>query len=169
MRTLFAIAVLVGIGWQSAEAAQICPPGNPRIAPDSRYTDNGNSTVTDNQTGLVWKQCSEGQAGAGCSGVAQVLTWQSAISAGANSSFAGFNDWRVPNVKELESLIETGCYNPAINEVYFPNTSTFIYWTSSSVATNPSAAWHVLFVLGVNDTYNNKGDSARVRLVRGGR
>jgi len=80
---------------------QTCPPGNPRIAPDSRYSDNGNGTVTDHHTGLMWKQCSEGQSGAACSGSVTTMRWAAALAAGANSSFAGFNDWRLPNTKEL--------------------------------------------------------------------
>jgi hypothetical protein len=163
---LFALLALA-FSLQTAEAVQTCPVGNPRIAPDSRFSDNGNGTITDTQTGLTWKQCSEGQSGSDCSGTPIVATWSAALAAGANSTFAGLIDWRLPNSKEIASLIETGCFNPAINEVRFPNTPPTTYWTSSSFAFNGTVAWNISFYQGVVD-HDAKAWSHRVRLVRGG-
>jgi len=152
---------------QVAEALQTCPPGTPRIALDSRYSDNGNNTVTDNETGLIWKRCSEGQSGASCGGAATAMTWSVALAAGANSKFAGFNDWRLPNVKELSSLVEIGCFGPAVNELHFPNTPSTSYWSSSS----SSAFAQLASMINFNDGHvfvNAKGGNLHVRLVRGG-
>ena len=167
MRALFTIAVLVGLVGQPAHAVQTCPAGNPRVAPDSRYTVHGDGTVTDLRTGLVWKQCSEGQTGAACTGAVSTMTWANALNAAENNVFAGFGDWRLPNAKELGSLVETGCYNPVINAARFPNTLTAGYWTSSSYVDNASFAWVVYFYNGYVD-YNVKSDYYAVRLVRGG-
>lgn len=167
MKLLWTTAFLVGLYGQTAQALQNCPAGNPRIAPDSRFSANGNGTVTDHQTGLIWKQCSEGQSGAECAGTATPMIWSAALAAGADSSFAGFNDWRLPNAKELESLVETGCYAPAINDVRFPNTSTGLYWTSSSYTAVASYASWVGFESGAVGS-GGKSTSCGVRLVRGG-
>ena len=121
MRALLMTLILMGLSLRSADALQTCPAGNPRIAPDSRYTDHGNGTLTDSQTGLMWKQCSEGQSGATCSGVPVALTWGNALSAASNSSFAGFNDWRLPDVKELRSIVDTRREHPAIDAAAFPS------------------------------------------------
>jgi hypothetical protein len=168
MRILLATVMLTCLSAETAHALQNCPAGNLRIAPDSRYSDNGDSTVTDNLTRLMWKQCSEGQAGAGCAGTATLMDWQVALTAGSNSSFAGYNDWRLPNVKELNSLVETACYNPAINELRFPNTPVtgVAYWTSS-VIPNTGNAWGVNFGVGVISPSAEPIFDLRVRLVRG--
>lgn len=169
MRALFTLAVLVGLVGQPAHAVQTCPAGNPRVAPDSRYTEHGDGTVTDLHTGLMWKQCSEGQTGATCTGAVSTMAWANALTAAENTVFAGFSDWRLPSAKELQSLVETGCYNPAINAARFPNTSTGDYWSSSSYAANASNAWGVSFVNGyVYYYYYYKSDYYGVRLVRGG-
>jgi hypothetical protein len=146
---------------------QTCPSGYPRVAPDSRYT-NSNGTVMDTKTGLVWKQCSEGQSGIACTtGTYTAQTWQQALSTAANSTFAGFNDWRLPNVKELRSLVETGCARPSINTTLFPNTPAVIFWSSTTYAPSASVALYVGFGIG-NVSGNFKSAFNGVRLVRAG-
>lgn len=167
MKVLWTTAILIGLCGQPAHAVQSCPAGLLRIAPDSRYSDNGNGTVTDNQTNLMWKQCSEGQSGTGCTGSATSLNWTDALAAGANSNFAGYNDWRLPNVKELASLVERACRSPSINELRFPNTvPTGSYWTSSSSAANAGNAWFVYFGNG-GLVPDGKTSDYQARLVRG--
>lgn len=168
MRALLTLAVLAGLVGQPAQAVQTCPAGNPRVAPDSRYAEHGDGTVTDLRTGLMWKQCSEGQTGASCTGAVSMMTWANALNAGASSVFAGFSDWRLPNVKELGSLVETGCYSPAINVARFPNTPNEFYWTSSKVAPDASGTWAIPFSHGYVGYVNGAGASIAVRLVRGG-
>lgn len=166
MKAFLTIVILICIYGHAAWAIQTCPAGNPRIAPDSRYTDNLNGTITDNQTGLMWKQCLEGQSGVSCTGSATPMTWQSALVVGANSNFAGFNDWRLPDVKEARSLVETACFGPAINELRFPNTSNNGLWTASSAPAYVSQAWYVGFYVG-NVSSSFMSDGFSVRLVRG--
>ncbi len=148
--------------------AQTCRDDIPATAPDSRFTDNGNGTVTDAGTGLMWKQCAEGQSGADCAGGAAVgIAWGQALRAAAAADFAGHADWRLPNKNELESLVERSCAGPAINARYFPNTPSTPFWSSSPSSYASYHAWYVHFANGkVHDGY--KYEPNRVRLVRAG-
>ncbi|MBT4549899.1 MAG: DUF1566 domain-containing protein, partial [Gammaproteobacteria bacterium] len=117
-------------------AAQSCNSAIPRSAPDSRYIDHGDRTVTDSETGLMWKQCSEGLSDSGCvSGAIETFNWQEAMaraeSINSGAGFAGYTDWRVPDIKELASLVEIACYSPAINETLFPATPASGFWSAS--------------------------------------
>jgi len=135
--------------------------------PDSRYTVNANGTVTDKDTGLMWKQCSEGLSGINCAtGAITLFTWKAALAKGAETTaFATHTDWRLPNVKELKSLVALNCYSPSINEAVFPATTPSGYWSSSPFAFNSNVAGLVNFSYG-NDNYDDRGFSNYVRLVR---
>ena len=137
-------------------------------APDSRYRDNGDGTVTDLVTNLIWKQCAEGLSGMACeSGSALDLRWRTALEQGEEAQFAGSARWRLPNLKELESLVEKRCIDPAINSRFFPNTPPSLFWSSSPSANYSGDAWSVDFDDGfVNDS--DKYWRGYVRLVRDG-
>jgi hypothetical protein len=145
-----------------------CTATVPATTPDSRFSNNDDGTVTDIRTGLVWKRCSEGQAwdGTTCAGTASTYTWQTALQAGAASAYAGKSDWRLPNIKELDSIVERQCYSPAINSTIFPNTPASVFWSGSPYA-GSYYAWLVHFYYGY-DSYDYRSDSFYVRLVRGG-
>ena len=110
---------------------------------DDRYTDNGDGTISDARTGLMWMQCSYGQTYDGgdtnsdgiiCEGSPTFGSWQQAFAWAADSNANvdyGYNDWRLPNIKELGSIVDFGSAIPAINQSIFPNTSTGSYWTST--------------------------------------
>jgi len=151
--------------------AQTCKDYIPDNTPNSRYTDNGNSTVTDNDTGLMWKQCVEGLTGAGCAtGAATGHTWQAALALATtvnSAGFADYNDWRVPNLTELESLAARNCFNPAINSSLFPNDPASVVWSSSPVAGNSGSAWSIVFYFGYT-VNGNRSIYDYVRLVRSG-
>lgn len=156
-----------------ANAAQVCQTANiPASTPTARFTNHGDGTVTDTQTGLRWKQCAEGLSGTDCTtGAAQTFTWQAALqqaqTLNTTGGFAGFTDWRLPNIKELRSIVERQCYSPAINFNVFPNTPSASFWSSSPVAYFSSNAWYVYFDNGDND-WGNKNYARQVRLVRSG-
>jgi hypothetical protein len=142
--------------------------------PTDRFTDNGDGTVTDEITGLMWKVCSEGQSydgvGGSCDGSAASYTWQEALQqAGAvnTGGYAGHNDWRLPNQKELSSIVERQCVDPAINLEVFSATPSVWFWSASPYAGCSDRAWYVNFY-GGGDFFSNLSSNGAVRLVRGG-
>lgn len=154
----------------NAFADQVCETATvPQTTPNSRFTINDDATVLDTHTGLIWKRCSQGQTGNDCQGAASTFGWQEALNAGKNESFAGETDWRVPNVKELSSIIEYGCMQPTINLSVFPNTSMTSYWSGTPDTEPPfffTLSWSVGFDFGT--IQNGFRDSEYpVRLVRG--
>lgn len=151
--------------------AQTCQTASiPATTPTNRFTVNNNGTVSDTKTGLMWKKCSEGQSGTDCSGgSAATYTWQLALqqaqTVNNGGGFAGYSDWRVPNVKELLTIVEEQCVQPSINLTVFPNTPSNVFWSSSPDANYSSFAWFVYFGSGSSDNYG-KGYDSYVRLVR---
>jgi Protein of unknown function (DUF1566) len=108
------------------------------------YSADG-SEVTDTATGLVWRRCSEGQTWSGvtCTGTAATYTHEGALTQAKNQA-----GWRLPNVKELSSLVSLDRITPSIDIAAFPNTASNLYWTSSPYAGNASGAWVVYFGYG---------------------
>ena len=159
----------------SAYAVQVCPANiGPLTTPTSAFTVNGDGTLTHTTTGLMWTQCNVGLAGAACASPASVgaptsFDWLAALTAAQNSTIGGYLDWRLPNLKELQSVIELNCANFAINQTVFPGTitSTGRTWSSTTLATITQNAWFVDFFDGTLDAVV-KGSGYPIRLVRGG-
>jgi len=167
-RALGLIALALAAMPGAAQAEQACNDAVRATAPNSRYQDNGDGTVTDLATGLIWKQCAEGRSGAGCgTGSAQTFTWQQALQHAEDAVFAGSDLWRLPNKNELASLVERRCDNPAINLTYFPHTPSSWFWSSSPYAYYSYYAWYVYFYYGYVGYYYKYG-AFYVRLVRAG-
>jgi len=121
------------------------------------FTDNGNGTVTDNVTGLMWQQ--SGDTGA---------TWQGGLDYCNSLSLGNHDDWRLPDVKELYSLVDAATSYPAINETYFPGTMTSSeYWTSTTdMDAGTSIAFRINFQFGTMYSSITKNDSYYIRCVR---
>ena len=122
----------------------------------------GQVVVTDNATGLMW--VSNGTS-AGCYN-GGTRTCYDAIDFAEGLTFAGYDDWRLPNIVELQSIVDYGRTNPTINPTYFPNTQTSSkYWSSTRYEIN--SAWAVDFKYG--DVYGGivTGSQLRLRPVRG--
>ncbi|MBA5249060.1 MAG: DUF1566 domain-containing protein [Gammaproteobacteria bacterium] len=148
--------------------AQTCSPNIKDNWQNNRYTDKGDGTILDKSTDLIWKKCAEGLSGNDCAtGVAITANWQQALQQANNSTFAGKSDWRLPNIKELSSLVRRNCYNPTINEALFPNTAANYFWSSSPSAEDSAFTWMFYFSIGFSRiTYRYY--SLRLRLVRSG-
>ncbi len=125
--------------------------------PANNFIDNGDGTVTDTSTGLMWQQDT----------ALGTYTWQEALAYCENLTLAGYSDWRLPNRNELQSLVDYSRYNPAINPDYFLNTRATYYWSSTTYANGPSYAWIVDFSYGFMNI-SNKSNGHYVRAVRGG-
>lgn len=154
----------------SLTLAQTCNPNIIADAPDSRYTMKMNGTVLDKKTALTWMRCALGQTwhNGKCTGSAQRYKWRFALLAAKNTVFAGNRDWRMPNIKELQSLVENHCYDPTINLTAFPNSNNDTwYWSSSPVADHSRDAWSISFNHGYDAWSINVSDHY-VRLVRSG-
>jgi len=184
--------------------------GDLKVGAPLSYTDNGNGTVTDGNTGLTWEakgSCDRSGSATdlhdgdnqypwkgSCSGFGgtcgtdgdcpggsvcnasdaqgggyTVFKWVAALNA---ANFAGHNDWRVPNVRELESLVDFGTLGPAVAGAFHNPpatcTSSGYHWSSSTVAINSLFAWGVDFNAGLA-LYGDKVGRFYVRAVRGGR
>jgi len=124
----------------------------------AHYTDDGDGTVTDNQTGLVWQQKEEISA----------ATWEEALQYVATLNLGGHKDWRLPNLKELESISTAYSARPSIDTKFFPDAASALYWSSTTLAQRTGArAWTIDFRYGVV-SYNDKTEKLHVRAVRGG-
>jgi len=144
------------------DASYIKP--NPQMA----YIDNGDGTVTDKYTGLMWKKCSEPDTTTNCSGAPNTYTWASAIAQCRGLTYAGYSDWRLPNIKELFSLVKyEGSSGPYIDTTYFPSTVSNYYWTSTTYSPNTTYA----MIVGFNGGFvsnSAKSNYYYVRCVRAG-
>ena len=148
--------------------AQTCNDSITPTTPDTRFIDNGDGTVTDKQTNLIWMRCALGQTrdGSTCTGSAATYTWQQALLVAADTTFAGSSAWQLPDIKQLTSIVEESCYGPAINLNIFPTTTSENFWTASPYANYNDFAWGVSFNHGNDDYGSSKDDSHYVRLVR---
>jgi len=137
-----------------------------------RFKDNGDGTVYDNLTGLMWME--DADAGLDCNGAdTGPETWSNALlsAVACNTNvFAGHTDWRLPNVTELFSLIDYDQYNPSLTKVY-PFTNIALgassYWTSTTSSGSTGAAWG-MNLIDATSTETVKDNTSYVWLVRGG-
>lgn len=120
------------------------------------FVDNGDETVTDTNTGLMWQKDT----------APSLYSWQQALSYCENLTLSGYSDWRLPNKNELQSIIDYNRHNPSIDPT-FSNTVSFLYWSSTTYARYPSYAWYFSYYYGyvVNGSKLTRG---YVRAVRGG-
>ncbi|MBC8212864.1 MAG: DUF1566 domain-containing protein [Gammaproteobacteria bacterium] len=152
--------------------AQNCNPGIPETTPDNRFDVHMDAVVVDNSTGLIWSRCMLGQPwdGKTCAppkAVATFRDWAGAINSVSRITLAGFDDWRLPTLKELRTLVEQRCKEPSINSRIFPETSPAPFWTLDSYLDNHEYAWRISFDDGNENADLKFINSYRVRMVRG--
>lgn len=146
------------------------------VTVSSRFVNNYDGTVTDKLTGLIWlRECNCTTFFAGDTTGQNARTWQAALGAAQKlaSGYCGLTDgstagdWRLPNVRELLSLIDYSQLSPALPSGHpFLNTFPW-YWSSTTEANNTDFAWRVDFVIG-NSSRHAKSFSNFVQAVRGG-
>jgi len=176
---------LLGIAICSPVYAQDCSDRISATTPVARFVFNGDGTVTDSRTNLQWQRCPVGY-GLDDNGTPSALgddqcapagtvivNWQTALQSAADLNASGgsggFTDWRVPSLKELHSIVEFKCFDPAINAALFPDTVAELFWSSTTTNQIGQA-----LVLDFRDGSNRfsymdiSGFRHYVRLVRGG-
>lgn len=125
----------------------------------NHFTDNGDGTVTDNITQLVWQKTPFGTA----------MNWEQGLNYAENLTLANASDWRLPNIKELQSLNDESISNPSVNTNYFTTIGVKNYWSSTTLkpnTANPSSAWYFNTQFGIT-TYDLKSNNNYVLCVRG--
>lgn len=137
----------------------------------TRFTDNGDQTMTDTLTNLVWSKDGNAPGPAAC-GPSLAKTWQGALDYVAclnSNSYLGKSDWRLPNRKELMSLVNRGQASSAawLNSQGFSGVQGSIYWSSSTYAVSTDYAWYVGMSNGHVDFFG-KVYGSYVWPVRGG-
>ena len=127
--------------------------------PNPRFVDNGNGTVTDNLTGLVWQQ----------SPSSTYRTWADALTYCTDLTLGGYTDWRLPNLNELESVVNRGQSNLA-TWLNSPGQKFFIVltivWSSNTSPGNTAWAWIVSMANG--DFQPQEKQAGQVWAVRSG-
>jgi hypothetical protein len=121
------------------------------------FKNNGDGTVTDITTGLMWQQRE-----------AKAMTWEKALAYCESLDLSGYSDWRLPNIRELLSLVDDSRDDPSIDTGYFPGCRPSIYWSSTTHALYPGFAWHIEFNDGQVRGGGHKGRRHYIRAVRGG-
>lgn len=146
--------------WEWKTNAWYVPPvRSGKAVKTLRFTDHGNGTITDNNTGLMWVKDPD------ATGIGDASAWLETITACEALTFAGYSDWRVPNINELSSLIDYSRTMPAIDPIFL-NTSSFS-WSSTVVYGISDHAWDVDFGVGTV-AYSKRKTTGFVRPVRNG-
>jgi hypothetical protein len=153
---------------------------NPEIFPSTagafEFLDEG--LVRDHRTELVWDRCSVGQEVAGegekiwCDGEGQEMGWAEALQRVRElnkQNNRGHDDWRLPNIKELQSIVERRCAMPVLDTRVFPNQNPEPLWSSTSYQWQGQTgqAWVLQMEMG-HMMALDKHASQRIRVVRGG-
>ncbi len=122
----------------------------------NHFTDNGNGTITDNVTNLVWQKLHSTDS----------LTWEQSLTYADTATIGGYNDWRLPNIKELHSLNDENLINPSVNNAFFSNVGVNKFWSSTSLPNQTTKAWYLSTQFGIT-TYDAKTVKHYIYCVRG--
>lgn len=173
--------------------------GTLRVGSGLRFLDNGDGTITDLNTRLVWEKKVAGDSVTDLGNlhdadnayiwsdnfglvVSTLWDWLAAVNAEGGTGFAGYDDWRIPNAKELLSIIDYEQGAPAVGEIWDSAacaacsdvtdlacscTGAADYWSSTTRVVNTAQAWAIGFHSG-DIAQRSKTSSNRVRAVRGG-
>jgi|APEBP8051072266_1049373.scaffolds.fasta_scaffold01701_1 hypothetical protein len=120
-----------------------------------RFIIHNNGTVTDNLTLLQWTSVPHIQA----------LTWNDALLFAQECNVASYTDWRLPNIKELQSLHNPSSVNPAVFSPYFPSINISTFWSSTTLQNQPQKAWFFDSKFGIT-SYEDKTKLKSILCVR---
>lgn len=135
----------------------------PTIA--NHFTDNNKGivadpTTTDNLTNLTWQQLVTTDS----------LTWEEALKYASATKTSGSTDWRLPNIKELQSIVDVALFNPSVSTTFFSTINSDAklkkFWSSTTLPNLTDKAWYLEISSGLT-TYETKTTKLKVMLVRG--
>ena len=126
------------------------------LSASSQWRGFAANTAMDQTTGLTWQTTA----------APDVLSWEQALDYANGLVLNDCDDWRLPNVKELQSIVDYGHTYPALDPMAFEALDTEPVWTSTSLAGHDEKAWTIDFKLGTV-SYSDKTDALRVLCVRG--
>ena len=146
----------------------------PVTLPAVHFTDNGDGTFKDNYTGLVWRKEKS----------ATQYDWEGALAyvntLNASGGFAGKTDWRLPNIRELFSIVDLTRKGPSLDTTYFTNLSDIAsystqinnkdqgtFWSSTTLVNTPTSAWDLHEIYNGIVSYSPKTALEYVLVVRG--
>jgi hypothetical protein len=162
------VFIVTGMLSNNIFAAQVCNSDSSLSAKYSNFTIHDNGTVTDIRTSLTWMRCALGQEwddiSQTCLGYSDTFTWGGALTISVGLNFAEHNDWRVPNIKELSSIIDFACTAPSFNTEVFPNLDYYSSYLSSTPGHLDSEIW--VASMNIPSIISTKYPSGAVLLVR---
>lgn len=120
----------------------------------NHFTDNGNGTITDNITNLVWQKVPN----------TNTLNWEDALVYAEGLELGNNSNWRLPNIKEIQSISEVGFNNPSVNTNFFTIYGTKKFWSSTSLPNQITKAWYWDTQFGIT-TYDLKTNNNYVVCV----
>jgi len=103
-------------------------------SPSEQFLDNRDGTITDIKTGFMWMKCTYGQeySNGTCYGQPiDIASWSEALHIIDSQPIYGYTDFRLPNIKELGTIVERQCVRPSINQEVFPHTPSASYYSST--------------------------------------
>ena len=138
--------------------------------PVSLEVSDSGQLITDPKTALMWMRCSVGYSFSNgtcdqASATEVGYNWAEALVLADSFEFAGYTDWRLPNRKELDSIVDRACFDPSVDEGLFPGVTATNYWTNSLYNFNMQFAWGIDFASGSHKPLS-KQDKYSVLLVR---
>lgn len=131
--------------------------------PEPRFVDRKDGTVIDRLTGLMWLKDPRQ--------VPQELHWKEAVGTCSALCFAGYDNWRLPNINELQSLVDYGRHDPSLSDGH-PFLGIQVegsYWSSTTVSSQPKEAWAVELRTGRATQSHKSQNALHVWPVRLGR
>jgi len=128
------------------------------------FSRDSSGVVADSKSGLAWQDNYVNNGGD-----IKSATWQDALVYCHEITLGGQSDWRLPNIRELKSIVDDSKFNPAINSIFqnFPF-NNYVYVSSTTDASDSSNVWDVNFYNGGSTSSGSKTDERLVRCVRGG-
>lgn len=177
-RSAIALSSLLLIFTASQANADCNRASTQATTPTSRFAISSDGrTVTDSKTGLVWMRCATGSVWNNTRNECEDndaitvsrMNWDVALQQAEHHNsqaggFAGSTHWRLPNIKELASIVEYQCKSPAINQEIFPNIAGDLYW--SSTPNRNAGTYYVHFDNGIVGSIHRTESLVRAILVR---